>query len=186
MRKNSFVIVNIREMISNYTEYNRFIKKIKWDVSITQSIFFMYYYFIIYLLNFFIKTKMYFKYYEVNTCYIETFMLIKNVVLKIYDNGVSINNNEVSIHIPYEYIISLNTEHNRCLFKIIPSFKNKLVSNNTLLNTHEPLTIFLKTDNNNFDNLTKDIKKNMFYHLKYNKIDLNVFKDSFYLKRKND
>jgi hypothetical protein len=26
----------------------------------------------------------------------------------------------------------------------------------------------------------------MFYHLKYNKIDLNVFKDSFYLKRKND
>jgi len=113
-------------------------------------------------------------------------MLLKNVVLKIYDNGVSINNNEVSIHIPYEYIISLNTEHNRCLFKIIPSFKNKLVSNNTLLNTHEPLTIFLKTENNNFDNLTKDIKKNMFYHLKYNKIDLNVFKDSFYLKRKND
>ena len=49
-----------------------------------------------------------------------------------------------------------------------------------------PYLIFLKTENNNFDNLTKDIKKNMFYHLKYNKIDLNVFKDLFYLKRKND
>jgi hypothetical protein len=113
-------------------------------------------------------------------------MLLKNVVLKVYDNGVSIHNNDVSIHIPYEYIISLNTEHNRCVFKIIPSFKNKLVNNNTLLNTHEPLTVFLKTENNNFHNLTKDVRKNMFYHLKYNKIDLEVFKDCFYLKRKND
>lgn len=186
MRKNSFVIVHIREMISNYSQYNQFIKTIKWDISKFESIFYFYYYLFIYLLHIFIKKNLYSKCYQVSLCNIETFMLLKNVILTVYDNGVNIKNNDVNIHIPYEYIISLNTDHTRCVFKIIPSFKNKLVSNNTILNTHEPLTIYLQTNNNNFHNLTKNVRTNMFYHLKYNKIDLNVFKDSFYLKRKND
>ena len=75
--------------------------------------------------------------------------------LTLYDNGIEIENS----FIPYEYIVSFNDE------SLIVLADENLKPADSLLK--------LKFKNVN-DTLMKTIKNNMYYHLKYNKVNLDM------------
>ena len=75
--------------------------------------------------------------------------------LTLYDNGIEIENS----FIPYEYIVSFNDES-----LVILADKNLKPADSLLK---------LKFKNVN-DTLMKTIKNNMYYHLKYNKVNLDM------------
>ena len=75
--------------------------------------------------------------------------------LTLYDNGIEIKNS----FIPYEYIVSFNDE------SII------LLADENLKPADSLIKIKLKEEN---CSLVKIIKNNMYYHLKYNKVNLEM------------
>jgi len=102
--------------------------------------------------------------------------------MKVFDNGISLDQYDVLI--PYENVllISKNSKYNviTCLAKIEEE-KMELCDN----------LIHIKIYNKNPDKLYRDIVENMFYHLKYhkNKINFNILGYSSIQKlmiKKND
>ena len=85
--------------------------------------------------------------------YLKYKKIYKNIIL--YDNGIEIKNS----FIPYEYIVSFDN-------------KSILLLADENLNPADSLLIFNLPDET--DELIKTIKSNMYYHLKYNKVNLDM------------
>jgi hypothetical protein len=189
MRKRSFTIIEIQEMITNYEEYNRYISTLNLQISLLKELIYLYYYLIVNFFNI-LNIRLYSKKYAINECFIDKFDKRNNCILTIYDNGISISNSINNFFINYEYIIKVitNEDCTGCIFVTLPIVKNLFLKNtNTLMNNKDPLYIFLEIDYSyNLFNLTKHIKNNMIYHIKYNKIDLSIFQNRNFYKSKYD
>jgi len=85
--------------------------------------------------------------------YLKYKKIYKDIIL--YDNGIEIKKS----FIPYEYIVSFNNES-----LVLLADKN--------LNPADSLLIFNLPDET--DGLMKIIKSNMYYHLKYNEVNLDM------------
>lgn len=85
--------------------------------------------------------------------YLKYKKVYKDIIL--YDNGIEIKNS----FIPYEYIVSFDNKS-----MVLLADKN--------LNPADSLLIFNLPDET--DGLMKIIKSNMYYHLKYNEVNLDM------------
>ena len=146
------------------------IKQINSEISIFKSFIYFYYYLFVYYLSFlkilFVKKikidKLIFN--KNNES-----MIVMNNIRDIYlsDNAIYIKNNEV----PYENIISFGKIDNFCcieLFATVHYLNNDI---NIKLNKNVTRLFFKNKDSRS---LCDSIKNNMYYHLKYNKIDTSV------------
>ena len=103
--------------------------------------------------------------YPVSACYVNTSPEKKPVdKLKVLDHGIILNHYDVLI--PYENImwVKKRDKYNvlACLAKLE---EDRMEIGDSLL--------FIKVYNNNPTKLLRDISENMFYHLKYNKKQIN-------------
>jgi len=92
--------------------------------------------------------------------------------IKITDHGINVND----FNIPYEYLLTISRELNMLNENvIIISFLGKITEENESIKIelcNDITKILLFTDKNcKFNNM---IVRNMFYHIKYNKINFEV------------
>ena len=100
----------------------------------------------------------------------------KTTALLLYDNGIILN----KLFIPYENIIEFERINND-LFNITIFAKIKNEKNNCYINLgNEVITINIISNNLSYQ-INKYIKSNMYYHIKYNKMNSDVVK--YYAKK---
>ena len=144
-----------------------------WQVMANLNYFFMTIYF-----NFFFKFKIYTK-----TFKIITFSMLQNkkeysisqpTTLTFYDDGMTID----GYFIKYEYIINFEAFKDTgyvkmSMFGLIENDNNVIRINNDTKNGPEPvITVFFKVDYPVY--FVNVLRCNMFYHIKYNKIELSA------------
>ena len=95
----------------------------------------------------------------------------KTILIK--SNGIELNN----FHIPYENILTFKRENNDIILFIFAKISETLELSSTICE------INIECEKIN-DDIIDDIKRNMYYHIKYNKINENVI--DVYLKDKKD
>jgi hypothetical protein len=100
-----------------------------------------------------IQVMTHYLYYIFKRYFIKYKKVYKDIIL--YDDGIEIKNS----FIPYEYIVSFD---NKSMVLLVD--KN--------LNPSDSLLVFNLPDET--DGLMKIIKNNMYYHLKYNKVNLDM------------
>jgi hypothetical protein len=107
---------------------------------------------------------------------------VKNVHIYFFDDSIYINN----FKIPYEYIIYIMQINNNNIYIVLFGNISSDDSSKINLELSEGIVELLFTCDNPL-NIIKIIKKNMYYHIKYNKINensINYFLN--YLKTKKD
>ena len=174
-RKTSFTIINIEEemMSQEICKYdyikNLYLQKTLFDIIIN----FNYYLFTYYLS--FIK-KIFTIKYMIKSVFIINYnkrIVSKNIneknYIKVKDNSIYLKIDENEINIPYEYIVEYSYKKNLLVLNIFAKYENdKIILNDSFLK------IILVIKNDYFNNINVKIKKNMYYHLQYNKVNINV------------
>ena len=90
----------------------------------------------------------------------------------ITSTGIDLN----IFHVPYENIFIFKRENNNIILSIFAKITDTLELSSTISE------ITIECENTKF--ILSDIKRNMYYHIKYNKINQNVI--DVYLKDKQD
>ena len=178
-KRRSYISIEIEsmELIRNKkVSLERALIIINNEQTFIQHLFIVYYNIIKKLLTFIYITNIYCKTFYVNKFRIKNkehwYISDKSVNLHIFDDCIYINN----FKIPYEYIIFFRNLNNTVYIKI---FGNIVNENNKLNLELSEGFIEILCEYSNSKMLIDCIKKNMYYHIKYNKIDQNVI--SFFL-----
>ena len=185
-RKNSYIIINIEEMETINLNENKVItdaiKKINKEQNLFNLILYINYYLLTTYINFLFNL---FKFKQFNLFFkkikIENIFLYHNKEfyksqcindLILYDNGMILNN----LFIPYENIIKFGHKNDTVYLDIFAKI-NKIEDNFTVSLGHSIVNINIKTE---FSlKLCKYIKFNLFYHIKYNKINSDIVKQYY-------
>ena len=97
---------------------------------------------------------------------IDEYICYKERILKIDDNKMTIHDSEI----PYEYIMVFTQKGRSIYMEILGTYDHKIIPSN------KQLKLFLSFDTKETTlKVCESIKKNMFYHIKYNKLDSKVF-----------
>ena len=135
----------------------------------------MYYVFCKCILSYVYIKNIYAKVYTVKKIYIvsekEKVIIEHPLTIKITDCGIHVH----TFFIPYEYIIRYNNKWNDDVIymEVFASIVKNDDNTIQLETKKEVLKLYMKFDNN-IPSIVKNIKKNMYYHIKYNKIDESV------------
>ena len=129
--------------------------------------------------------KMVFGYIHVSTIYTKTFKVLqlkvtlsddkhyyfyKDIYLSIYDNKLFINVSEI----PYEYIITF-TSRNQFIFMELFATTKVVDKKLKFVLSDKKISVILRlVDSKEATKICKLLRQNMYYHIKYNKIDENV------------
>ena len=188
-RKNSFIIINIEEMETINLNENQLItnaitnaiKKINKEQSLLRLILYINYYLLTFCLINLFKIKQIslflkkFKTDNILLCHNKEIYkppCINDLIL--YDNGMILND----LFIPYENIIQFGYTDDTVYLDLFAKI-NKMEDNFTFSLGHNIVNISIKTK---FSlKICKHIKHNLYYHIKYNKIDIDIIKQ-FYKK----
>jgi len=186
-RKNSFVIINIDEMETINLNENQLIKnaitnavkKINKEQSLLRLILYINYYLLKFCLINLFKIKqisLFLKKFKTDNIILyhnkEIYKIINDLIL--YDNGMILNN----LFIPYENIIQFGYTDDTVYLDLFAKI-NKMEDNFTFSLGHNIVSICIKTKFSS--KICKHIKHNLYYHIKYNKIDFDIIKQ-FYKK----
>ena len=158
-RKRSYIIIEIKDpMISSEQILKNAIAKINKNQTIIDFIFSAcYYYFIDRIVSFF-YFFIYYRSFTIRNVKING-KIINLMKIFIFDNSINI----LGISVPYENIIEFGRDKKKIYLNIFTKTKNDFFTKSI---------ISFETDLN-VEYIFKIIKANMFYHIKYHKINTN-------------
>jgi hypothetical protein len=178
--KNSFVVIDIyKEMDPNNI---KFVKALKLNKSLYQTFVDIIYF---YLTCYFTTVKTSFqKFYEYTYLEIRSFhhnqLIFKRKYINeliIYDTGICIYIGNEKLNIPYENIMQFYIDVKKDLLGLLVLGKIIINENSVILETNTEISeIYLFMNNNisNVQNCFNNIKKYLYYHLKYNEFNYNI------------
>ena len=179
-RKRSFIIIEIMETLSPEQMINNAIIFINKQETMLRYISNMNYYFMSLILSF-INMVIYYKSYEISNVIIkqddESRLLNKTQLtsnkLLIYDNGIKLYN----FFIPYESILQFGNMDERIYFTIFGNieFGEKIIK--ITLDKSKVYISFKAKNNKCSEFINNAIKWNMYYHIKYHKIDKRLIEN---------
>jgi len=145
------------------------IKNINKNTTFLDHIRILYYILFKWILNKLYIKYMYSKSYKIKEVGIKSahvqYKIQQEMTFKINENGVSINGN----YIPYEYIIQFYTMYNLVCIQMFGALEN--VDKKILIKpSNNVIDISVRLDKDS-KSAGRNIKKNMYYHIKYNQID---------------
>jgi hypothetical protein len=167
------VIIDIEDLEMSKLEtiiLENAIKKINSEINIFTAFIYFTYYLIIYYLSF---LKFFFiKKIKIDKIIFnkdkDSVLIINNIRdIFLFDDAIYIKDNKI----PYENIISFGTVDNFCCIELFATIY--YINNNIDIRLTKNVTrLFFK--NKNASSLCQDIKNNMYYHLKYNKVNTSI------------
>lgn len=187
-RKNSFVVIDIYKEME--LENIKFVKTLKLHKSIYQTVVdILYFYLTCYFTT--VKTSFH-KFYEYKYLEIRNYtndinpLIFKRKYINefvINDTGICIYIGNEKLNIPYENIMKFNIDTKKDLLGLIVLGKISINENSVILETNSDISeVYLFINNNvfnifnisNVQNCFNNIKKNLYYHLKYNEFNYNI------------
>jgi hypothetical protein len=176
VRKRSFIIIEIMESINTQNMVKNAIIIINKQETLMRYIANINYYIINFFFSF-LKFVIYYKTFEIKRI-IVNFNDEKTKILKelddkqitVLDNGLKLYN----FFIPYEVIVKFGNFENNVYIQFLGKveFDNERLSFS--INKSKVELCFTLYDENKSNYLVRLIKINMFYHIKYNKVDTNL------------
>ena len=184
-RKNSFVVIEIYKEMD--IENIKFVKALKLNKSFYQTVVDILYFYISCYFTI-VKTafqKFYeYKYLEIRNVnnYDNPLVFNRKYIneLIINDTGICIYIGNEKLNIPYENLIQFNIDTKINLLVLTVLGKIIIHENSVTLETNSEINqIYLLINNNLFNNSNvqncfNNIKKYLYYHLKYNEFDYNI------------
>jgi len=155
-------------------QLERAIEIINKEQTFFNNVLVIYYIFCKCILSYVHIKNIYSKVYTIKKIYInsenEQLIIEHPLTLKITDCGIHVH----TFFIPYEYIIKFNKFDDDIYMEVFASIIKNNDNTVQLEIKKEVLKIYMKFDKSFISDILKNIKKNMYYHIKYNKIDVSV------------
>ena len=184
-RKNSYIIINIEEMeIDKKQIIINAVKQINKEQSLLHLLLYINYYYLSYYLNIIfwllpsVNICLFSKKFKIeNICFHHNEMFYKSSCINdliLYDNGMILND----LFIPYENIIQFGYTDDTVYLDLFAKI-NKMEDNFTFSLGHNIVNVSIKS--NSSIKIFKYIKSNLYYHIKYNKMNFDIVK--YYYKK---
>jgi hypothetical protein len=176
VRRKSFISLDIENMATLDFKKNKIdnaILIINKQETTLKNIYIMYYNLCKWFLSYIYIKEIYSKTYDINKiifCDNKKFFITRNkVYLKLCDHGIYFEN----CYVPYEYIISFRKCNKSVYIELFASIE--LIDNEIKINlSNNKIYLLMNVQDKDCLNIIEEIKKNMYYHIKHNKIDDKV------------
>jgi hypothetical protein len=171
-----FIVIEIESIESMNYRKSRIeyaINKINQDYNLFDKIKIFYYNLLKWILNLLRINYVYTKTFKIKQINVNEIKIENSMLFKITEKGIFINESFIS----YEYIITFKTNVNELFIQLFGTIEKN--ENLIIKPSKNIITVVVKFQKNQ-NGIVENIKRNMYYHIKYNKINedaIDYFKE---------